>query len=318
MTIIYRTADMEGGILRMVERNFRCVIYRQSAGNRPIRMRGNKLKEIPMAIVRPWDPFVQATLSKWKDEGGAMLYQHDRTKMLVPECEAVFFIEAPMQYQQFEPIAAQASREVVIYRPPTWNLHEEYIRQHYPTSEVHHSVILLIQAMRGRAVNEKLQAALDRSGFDPRVTATFEASEIEAMTGISERQLRHVLKSQKFRGKYDRYHCYEPFFPPTDKEPDMLECYEQLEENPNMYRDQRMLRYDVPCQGRSIGFKRMLTQLVRRKFVRRHPNIYVVTVGYKPLDYMIVDALANARRGDWFKMKNIIDLAPDYPLIAGG
>jgi len=312
--IIYQTTDMEAGILSMASRNHRCVIYKQHASNKPIRMRGNKLKEIPMKIVRPWDSFMGITVDKWKDEGGVMLYHHDRFKIFVPQTEALFFIETPMQYQQFAPLAALASKEVIIYRPPTWSLHEDYIAQHYPTSEVHHSVMLIIQAMRGRQLSRRLQSALDKSGFDPASTATFEASEIEAMTGISERQLRLTLKSPKFRGKYIRYHCYEPFFPPTESEPDLLECYRQIEENENIWNDQRMFKFDAPCQGRIIGFKRMLVALCRRKFVRRHPNIYLVTVGYKPLDYMVVDALANARRGDWFKMRNIVDLSPAYPL----
>ena len=312
--IIYQTENMEAAATVMTTRNHHCIILRHHRTKRSIRLRGNELVGIPQTIARPWDEFVDESIARWKLNGGILQYSRDYRTDKLPNAEAMLFVEAPFQYSEFETQIQRISREVIVYRPPSWDLHEESIGLTYPTSNIHHTVECVIQSLFGTQLPQRLQVALKLSGRPDRRTAVFESATVTAMTGISEQQIGRVLRGIGFRANYDRYHCYTPMIAPDDTS-HFRWAYDMVEALDPAFENQRMLRFD--CLAPKVttpGLTAALKGLVRGGFLTRHPHIYVVAMGYRPVDYLTIDAIAMARRGEWFKMKNVVDSAPKYPL----
>ena len=315
MLDIYQTDHMELAVREMYLRNHRFVVYCTQKNKRKIPLRLNEVKDIPMVLAREWDPFFQKSVDFWKEEGGMLLYRHFPINPQKISAEAALFTEAPLSCMEFEILSSEIEREAVIYRPPTWNLHEHTLEYKNPTSNVHYTLFTLIQCLMGRELPPRLEAALDYSGFKARdKVAVFEGREVEAITGIDDRQLRTILNGRGLHNVYSRYHCYTPIIEPED--PDLLYFYNMLLATPAMPNNERYLRMDLfPGQVRLPSQNRFMSRLVRENYIKRNPYIYVIRTGYKPLDYPVIDAIANARRGEWFRMRNLIDQAPEYPLV---
>ena len=75
-----------------------------------------------------------------------------------------------------------------------------------------------------------------------------------------------------------------------------------------------MLRSNAARVSKEAGFKKMLPILCRHGYVKRLKKIYIFTVqGARP-DLVAYDSLMNSRHGQWFKMRTVIDNAPQYDL----
>jgi len=312
---VYKTVDMEVAIREMAARNHSFVVYRSYFNVKPIRLRQNRIKDIPFTMISAWSKDFNKEYEAWKRKGGMLIYNYKYGKNHTPiEAEAALFVECPGQYVDFMEMASEIKREVVIYRPPTWYLHELNLDYRYPNSNYHYSLMTVIHALMGRKLNDRLSAAFELSGFtDFYRTAVFEAEEIEALLGIDDRQLRVLLMSYGFRGSYIRYHVYTPRLTPRNE--NMRWAYDLLCGAPDSYKGQRYLRFDTLPQGRIIGFNKFLKQCIRKKYVKRERKIYVLKTGYRPLDYPVIDAVANARRGEWFRVSNLVDRSPEYPIV---
>lgn len=314
MVDIYQTEHMELAVREMYLRNHRFVVYCTQKNRRKIPLRANEVKDIPMVIAREWDPFFQKSVDFWREEGGMLLYRHNPVDPKPIPAEAALFTEAPLAHIDLEILSSQIQREIVLYKPPTWNLHEDMLEYKNPTSNIYYTLFTLIQCLMGRDLPPRLEAALELSGFKGRdKVAVFESKEIQAIMGIDDRQLRTILNGRALHKVYNRYHCYTPMIEPDD--PDLLYFYKLLEACPAMPNNERYLRMDLfPGTVRLPGQNRLMSRLVREKYVKRNPFIYVIRTGYKPIDYPVIDAIANARRGEWFRVRNLIDQSPEYPL----
>lgn len=314
MVQIYKTSDMELAIREMSFRNDKYVVYRKNMNRRKIPLRLNQVKDLPFQIARVWDERFNDALEFWEGDGGMLLYTYDIRRPHYVNAEAALFVEAPLRMMEFQDFTNTIEREVVVYRPPTWHLHEDTLEYTTPSSSYYHTLITLVHCLMGRDLSERMEAAFVSSGYKDRFkTAVFEASEIQAITGIDERQMRLMLSGYGWRKSYVRYHCYTPMVEPEDSE--MLYIYNLLCEVPDVWRGQRMLKFDYLPQGRVMGFHKYMKRLIKEGYVQKHPSVYVIKMGYRPLDYSMIDAVVNAKRGEWFKMRNIIDSAPEYPIV---
>lgn len=314
MIQVYQTSAMELAIREMAQKHHKFIVYRNYFNKRKIPLRQNEIADIPFVLARAWDPFFDQSIEMWNGEGGMLLYSYDKRKHVHLNAEAALFVEAPIRHIEFEEMTRGISREIVVYRPPTWHLHQATLEYHNPTSNHYYTLLSVIHAMMGRDLTGRLGGAFEQSGFkDISKVAVFESSEIQGITGIDDRQLRTMLSAYGFRRKHIRYHCYTPVVEPDDLE--MLYFYNKLVDVPDAYKGQRMIRFDTLPEGRIVGFNKYLKRLVREKYVIKHPNIYILELGYRPVDYALIDALSNARRGDWFKMQNLVDQSPEYPLV---
>ena len=315
--MIYQTSDPLASIRKMRERNARCVVYDKYVCMKAILARLNRVADIPAITAQAWTEQGAAAIERWR-EGHKLLYYRPALDPIAhfPECDALLFIECPLQYDMFEKLAAMVRNEIIIYRPPDWKLHEETVLAKYPTAAYHKSLMAMIEGLRHRELTERMEQALAFSGYDPEHTSVFTAKDAMGMLGMPERQMKSILK-YKYRGHYCRFEVYRPMCSPIDD--DWKEMYGVLEGEPDLGNGWRMLRFGElgntnlqVKEHRVPEFKRYLMWMVRKHNVRKEPNIYLLRDGFRKQNYDIVDAIANVRRGNWFKMRNIVDAAPDY------
>jgi hypothetical protein len=309
---LYHTWNMEAAAREMASRHHHCVIFHYYGVKPPIRMRRNLIADIPMTIIRSWDSFAKESYAKWREEGGLLVYYDNYKTTMTIEAEAMLYIECPLRHDWFERQTRLISRDVIVYRPPAWIAHERTVLHYNPSADTHRTLMAIINCLVGRDLDEKMRAALELSGFDQAKTAVFDADEIYAMTGISEYHIKQVLKSILFRARYERRHCYTLNMEPED--PDMLWAYKLLEADPDRWKGMRMLRFNRLAVGIVHGFEKQMKRLIRDRCVWQHESVYVVTRGFKEPFYTAIDAVANAMRGDWFKMRNLVDESPEYPI----
>src|ERR1035437_8205141 len=250
---LYQTPDMEAAIRLMAQRNHYATIFVDYNCKRRIRLRANKIADLPMKVVRPWDTFANMRMDAWRNKGGLLHYSYSHAYPAPVMTDAMLFVEAPLQYDAFVKHTSRVVNEVIVYRPPTWELHTETINRLYPTSETHSAIDLTIKGLAGNWVMMPAThlAAMRLSGFAPDETAVFTPDDIAALPGMDEAQLRTVLKNRRFVGFHSRYHPYRLNIRPDAM--DLAWAYDVLEAEPDVYLGLRMLRTDRPLGPHQIG-----------------------------------------------------------------
>ena len=226
-------------------------------------------------------------------------------------CDALLFTECPLTWKLFNCYAERARRDVIVYLPPNWAMQEEALDFRLPGSDYHRALLSTVECWRGRDLTLIQEAALIYSGREKAITAVFYSKEVESILGIDEWSLRHILDF-KTRGFMDRFDLYTPNVEPADEL--LSETYHLLENEPNLHRGVRMLRFGK-LVDRSHTMR--LQILVRGGQVTRGTSIYILSKGYKEPDWDMVDNRINFKRGQWYKMRNLIEAAPDYDLLQG-
>jgi len=311
MAQVYQTDNMEAGIRTMVERNDRCVLYLNYENPRPIRLRGNDLKDIRGAVCKASQPMAKLQLQSWVQQRGLLYYSPARRVNLLPECDAMFFVESPHIYARYAELVKNVKREIVIYRPPTWALHEELIEQRYPTSYLNLTMLLAVEGFVQRELCDIHKAALNYSGFDPEGACVFEAGDIMEVTGAKLPQVNKLFREYGFRSKFLRYDVIAPMAEPDN--PYLMEMYREIEALPDVYNGYRMIPF-MRLPGEYFNKMNILTQLYREGSIRKLPSIYVLEAGYRARERHVDDAITVANRAQWFKMRNLVDNAPIYPI----
>ena len=313
MVKLYQTDNMEAAARQLVDTNRNVIIYMQHRSARPIRMRMNKLKDLHIELAKAWLPFAPATIERWQAKGGLLVYRpHPNSfKAVVPACDAMLFIECPFLQTDFERITTHVKQEVVVYRPPTWELHNETIECLFPQAGTYVTLEAIFKSLIGRELSEEMQGALNASGYSPGTSAVFTVWEIEQLTGWNERFLKFALHHRYLRYSA-RYNVYSIRFKPDDE--GMAWAYDILRGEPEIARGQYILRNDGPKGPYVPGFKTQLKRLKRFNYIVREDSIYIVNFDGKPLEIDKLDAINNMYRGRWFKLKNMIDDAPEYYL----
>jgi len=310
---LFQTPKMEPAIIAMMARHKHCVVFRNYACLKKIYLRFNSIPGVTPFLIRSRDSFHEQTLERWRDAGGLLVRSYDAQYPKIPDCDAIMFPEAPLQYRYLESYVGPSVKEVICYRPPSWKLHEATVEFKFPSSDSHKSIMAVVDGLAGRSLTPRLQAALDLSGFDGTTTAVFEASEMEAITGISERQFKPMLHMASLKIKYERYQSYVPTIRPDDL--DQREFYDRVVALPDSHRGERMLRFgNFPGLARLDGQFRLMRLLARQGNLSTKPHIYLVRRGVVAPDFTVIDGICNARRADWVKMRDAIDAAPVYQL----
>ena len=90
----------------MRERNARCVVYDKYVCMKAILARLNRVADIPAITAQAWTEQGAAAIERWR-EGYKLLYYRPALDPIAhfPECDALLFIECPLQYDMFEKLA---------------------------------------------------------------------------------------------------------------------------------------------------------------------------------------------------------------------
>ena len=304
---------MEAAFRRLGETNRNTLIYWNFKAVRPIRIRLNQTKDIFCEVARGWLPEAGPAVDRWQQRGGTLIWKpHPLTfKAPVPACDAMLFTECPFQIDRFEHIIRSVRQEVVVYRPPTWQLHNETIEYMYPGKDVYVTLEAIYKALVGRDLTEEMQGVLTACGYPVATTAVYTGWDIEQLTGWSEKFLKHALH---YRYKYHsgRWQVYSLRIPPDNK--DMRWAYDLLRDQPEVAFKSHAMKHGVPRGGRVPGFEVMLKALLKQNYVVREDNIYVINTAHPPMDHDKVDAVNNMFRGRFWRMKALVDGAEEYEL----
>lgn len=295
---LYHVTDMEGGLRLACERNSRVVANLRSFTSRPIRLRKKPLQDIP-SVTHFWgDPFREKQIAIWR-ESKKLLYGKWSLRNLndFPQTDCIFFAESPYFYSDLEAFATKAKFEVVVYRPPTWELHEEVVERNWPHYEFARVIIEAARARKGLPVDDLIASALT----DPWQVG-FRAADLEAITGASPIMIRKAVGRIKRRGA-----CYVPMLPiVAPLMPALMPDYERicaLPERPGGYRL-------VPF---STATTRVSYALTRCGSMRREAPVFVIDTRLDNFKWLRTNVEMSMQRAEWFKMKTMLDNSPELP-----
>ena len=302
------TSDMELAVQRLAAQHHHTLIYRDHKVPRPIRLRLDQIEDTAITLIEGWRPEADKYLADWQLEGGAMVYTPRKVKRPTPKCDAMLIVECPMQYPEFEEITRDVRQEVVVYKPPMWDLHDEAMDVLYPPAGRYKMLAEVFSALVGRELDDMPESVLVASGMARDKAAVFTSDEIELFTGLTERAFRKAV-IHTYRGRAHRYHIYRLNVRP--KAPDMAQMYDWLEQETEVFRGRRAVRYNKIKHDLN-SCELMLRYLYRGKYITREPCVYVMDSTRPPLDYEKLDAMGNFHKGRWFKMKNLINNSKGY------
>jgi hypothetical protein len=193
-----------------------------------------------------------------------------------------------MGHSEFRNLTQDVKDEVIIYTPPDWQLHDEYIENKFPGSKYHQLSTYVFKALQGQPKTKHEQWVLNISGL-PANSSVFTTDVIERLAQIPRNMVKSVLYRSFPRAK--RYMLFHPLDPD-----DPYEEFEKLPDGTLALRSVYANRYDMWDRS---GIKYIC-------------QIFVVPPDWKEIKYWIIDAIANGAKSDWYKMKAVIEDAKDY------
>lgn len=309
---LYQTPSMELATVAMTERNRQSMIYSRYRTMRKIRFRWNQVPDVDIKIAMSWQPGCDAILADWARRGGCVEYRphvNNFNSLPTPASDAMLLIEAPLQMPLYDKITAGVRQEVVVYRPPTWELHTETLAAVYPVKADYMALDAITQGLADREPDEVMAGCMGLVKFNKPVA--FTAWDIEQLLGWSETRLRYAMLrfNKTHRGR--RFSIYSTRIAPDD--PDLREAYKILCAQPEVGKGNYVILVGgSTSRPQGPGFDRMLKRLIRECYVVKEDSIYIKDVGGKPMDYDLVDATNNVHRSRWLAVRDMIDNADEY------
>lgn len=321
--ILYQTNDMESAIRTMAARNPHSVVNTAYKCNRRIKMRGAMIYDVLNAhFAWALGADIAARIARWQESGGVLFYRGSWIRDRLPPADALLFVECPFQHYEYENLAERIRKEVIIYRPPTWELHDEAIDFSYPLAWKFQVLDLAIYGLAGRSdLHPRLEAAIRYSSLGEATSSAFTLEDLSICSGFTPVEVTKLLHSRQYSHTVRCYKCFVPQQEPED--PEQLAMYRILENEPDVHDGTRMLRnlelaarFKHETKGYRVPkFKTFLFKMVRTGDVGRLPDIYVASSITRSRSWSVMwNAKMRARREEWAKMRDLIDQAPEYIL----
>jgi len=305
---VTHTFDMEAAVTKLAREHHHVIIYREYLCVPPIRIRLDLVMDTELTLIEHWKPEAVKWVEQWRKEGGALVYRPKERLDDIPLCDAMLIVECPMQYESFERITRGVSREVVVYRPPTWDNHERMIDRAYPRGATYEGIRVIFETLVGRKLSLVMQDCLALTQVPIEHAAVFDSTEIEEFFDMPERQFRKAIRYNWF-GYSHRYHLYDQNLEPDDTE--MMWAWNLIDDAPTIADRFKAVRFNHP---RVQGFRKMSKLLIRSHNVLKKPAIYIIDTRRPKQDYGRIDALSNLYRGRWMRIRDFIDNTKEYLL----
>jgi hypothetical protein len=296
---LYQTDNMEHALIHMIARYDKAIVFNRHYCKRRIPFRKALVKGVPHTTTNPYGALFDLRLQKWNRKRGILYYRPHAIIDKMPACDALLFIEAPLSYRIFHQYIDRISRDVVIYRPPNWEFQEEMLNARLPTSGDLEAFLAVIEGWNTGAISGTEERLLWATGFSMALSQPT----VDLFLGFDRQKVVNLFK----RGFQDYFRWYVPYHLPLEPdEPDLLETYNALKSQLLEGRFLRSNRFD--------GNQLHLTFLFRKGYINCGDPIYILKKGYRPPDLHLLDAVNNARRADWYKMKLIVEGAEPYSI----
>ena len=306
---LYRTDDMVEALHKLTNKNARVLIHNQLRCLRTIPIQIGDAADLPIRSLIGWKLTSEQARNPWRGDTGLILWNMlpRLVNLPPPVCDAMLVVEAPLTGKQLDALRPSVLQEMVIYRPPSWVLHNETVNRKNPTANTAVLMKIVLAGLAGRGeLDEQQVGVLHLSGFAAPTTAVFRADEIRALTGFDEWQLRLVLRNHSKRSA-QRWHLYRLRFKPDG---DALGwAWDVLSTSPEVEPSVVAVRGGSLRDGRA---NYLLGQLVREHYVEVLPTIYAVNTERKTADLDMVEAMSNLEYGRRVKIRNMVDEALEY------
>lgn len=313
MTVTYhQTSNMEAAVRSMKERYQTVLVLMDYKSVKPIRMRTTALlSDLGIEWSMAWKPETASAIERWRRKGGIMQYRSipQAKRPDTPIADAILFVEAPMQWDRLEHVCMSARQAVVIYRPPTWELHSRSIDFLYPAAETYATLEAYIDALRYATPDEYL-ATIARVEPTMKHPVAFTGEDICEIANWDPKQLKYLLLS-RYRKSIKRWHPYRVRLEPRGVEKQW--AYDILKAQPSPQDGVHMLRFNEPAP-RILGFMKMIKLLTRAKYLVAKPVVYVADAAAKLTDYEAVEAVNAMHRARWLKVRDFVDSLPEYQI----
>ncbi|AMU17572.1 hypothetical protein A3203_32875 [Burkholderia cenocepacia] len=119
----YRTNNVVASIRRAHEAFTHVHVHRAYVNARPILVRTEALKDLPIFAWAAWQKEAATQLARWRENGGVLLNRGKVTPAVGPADVMVFF-ECPLERRYLEQASAGITDQVIIPVAPTWRQHE--------------------------------------------------------------------------------------------------------------------------------------------------------------------------------------------------
>lgn len=289
-------------------RNHKVVVYKRYECDSPIKLRKSLIKDIPAIEVARSDPMKEVAYAKWWAEG-RILYTSDNPRWsgAPPVNDAIYFCEAPIGFSFFETLIGNTRSEAVVFRPPSWQLHQETIDRICPDVSLLKTLATIAKAHHGRALDKRDLDCIAQTKIPVKHASVIYMSDITPLCSTAtNRQVRSALKW--LRWNVGIFKLYRLMGEPA--ETFNKTTYAILEALPKIDGGWSIRSFNRPLNGLDRGHMGLLT---RSGCIQHGPDVFVIDTRLRGLDWTTITALNNARRADWWKMQTIVDNSPEIP-----
>lgn len=294
---IYQTNDMEAALFHMLVRYDKAVVFNRHYCKRRIPIRKQLFLGMPQTEANPCHKLWDIRLQKWNKKRGILYYRPHPIIDKMPTCDALLFVEAPLSYRTFLNYIDRVNRDTVVYRPPNWDFQEEVLNARTPRSSDLEAFIAVIEELKCDGLLQ--YNLLMATEFDIAISQV----EVDFFLGFDRQKVVNLFK-HGFKDHFRYYVPYELILEPD--EPELLETYNYLKSQ---------LLDGVFLRSNKLWTNKLKFRLLFAKgYIRCGDPIYILKKGYRQPDLHLLDALNNAARADWYKMKNIVEGAQTYEI----
>ena len=307
--IVYQTDDMEAAVRSMSERHRNLLVTLDYKCVDKIRLQTTKkLHDVKMEMAFETKPESQPTIDRWRNQGGVLKYRSmaSRYHMRLPIADAIMMAECPLQWEAFESGMVSARDEIVIYRPPSWSLHEKSIEHWYPRREYFEMMDAYLLSLRFQPMPDYLQSAANFWLIKPSVSAFF-AQDLFDLFCWDDKFVKRLILFYKFRALW----LLPVSFRLIPHERDLKWAWDILKSQHTLSNGDVVLRGgELP--KRIPGFKAMFRRLILEKYVVRRKLVYLVDNDMKVSQHSRIEASTTIARGQWYRMREYMETLPEY------
>lgn len=304
---LFKVTSIEPGIRAVCARNARVLVNLNYLPGRSIKVRTKLLVDIPSTRFLRTDPLREQKVAIWR-EHKKVLYGKWASWCLsdLPMTDALFDPTCPLQYSDFETMSRKVRFEYVVYRPPTWELHQTVVDKRYPPYDYMRVIAEAALARYGFDRDDPMkQAAVMSSQIEKDYAVAFNHSDLAVVTGASESQLYSTMRNLGRKG--ESRVPVRLMLPPTGEHAELFaDTYAKLEALPEHIEGVRFIRPQW-------AFGMVIRAMARKGFVRTLDPIFVMDARVERLNWVRMIALSSVHRAEWFKMMHAVDHAPEIP-----
>ena len=315
---LYKTADMERAVEAMASRHKHCVLKKTYKTDAPIYIRTNATNGVPYYSWHPKQIKTNGELQRWQEHGGVLI-DPDQDWSLderIPTYDAVLWAEAPIDTYALHKYGERCRRDVVVFRPPTWNQHEAVVSKFFPTGLALDRAMDKVEEHLQEGLTAKHRQILKDLNIEPG-PCCFMASDRQMAEELDvDTTVFQVLRSKILevcrRWYWQPLMCIIPRIEPEN--PAYLDLYRFFEGLPSRGNGERYCQ-DKTVRALTPSYKQIIRAMVREGSLEKLPYQYVwdLNAGRRP---MIEPADRNHRKAvaELQFLKASVDAAPTYPL----